>query len=119
MDRFIWHDAEGAVDYYAPGADTPILLKTGDHFSFQIGDRRYERAKIKFLGTPEELGPRGFTYLPWRGDRWGTPVVTLRGDVRFVICFPAGAPHYGQHMTQGSLQLLQPLESTPSPHTPE
>jgi len=105
------------VDYYAPGADTPILLQSNDHIAFDVGDRKYERVKINFIGTFTELGPRGFTYLPWRGDRWAKPVVTLRGDVRFVICFPAGAPHYGQHMTPGTLRLLQPL--TPSPHTPE
>jgi hypothetical protein len=115
MARFLWRDAEqGTVDYYAPGTDTPILLNTGDHLSFDVGEHHYERTKIKFLGIPEEPGPRGFTYLPWRGDRWATPVVTLRGDVRFVVCFPAGAPHYGRHMTPGTLQLVTPL-----PHTPE
>jgi hypothetical protein len=114
MDRFIWHDAQGTVDYYPPGADTPILLQSGDHVAMEVGNRQYERVKINFIGRLTELGPRGFTYLPWRGDRWATPVVTLRGDVRFAICFPSGAPHYGRHMTPGTLQLLTPL-----PHTPE
>jgi hypothetical protein len=59
----------------------------------------------EFFGRDAE-GPKGFTYLPWRGDRWGTPKFSLRGNPRFVICPPVGMPHYGLHINWESVELL-------------
>jgi hypothetical protein len=59
----------------------------------------------EFFGSDQE-GPKGFTYLPWRGDRWGTPVFSLRGNGRFVICPPMGMSHYGLHINWDSVKLL-------------
>lgn len=57
-------------------------------------------------GLESEPGPRGFTYLPYRNEgRWSTPAISLRGDVRFIICYPAGIEHYGIHIPLQTIQM--------------
>jgi len=76
---------------------SPLELKPND---FIYWDGRDSGAKIvDVIGCLEEEGPRGFTYLPWREEgRWATPVFSLRGNARVIICYPTGGIHYGQHV---------------------
>ena len=75
----------------------PLDLGPGDCITWEGRSDYVTIANV--LGTDEEEGPRGFTYLPWRKEgRWASMQITLRGDARFVICYPAGFPHYGLHI---------------------
>jgi hypothetical protein len=61
-------------------------------------------ARIESFVGQDKSGPFGLTYLPWRGDRWGTPVLNRR-----VIIFPTelGATHNGTHLEHwDQFQLL-------------
>lgn len=73
--------------------------------SFIKFDGREDGVKIiKFYGK-DPKGPIGMTYLPWRGSTWATPIMTLRGDPRFIICPPVGWIHPGQHIFWDSVTL--------------
>jgi hypothetical protein len=56
-----------------------------------------------------EDGPRGFTYLPWRDTekRWATLQMSVRGNPRFVVCYPTGDKHCGMHIDWSSVRVVQ------------
>lgn len=82
------------------------LFKTDDEFinlgpgDCIIWDGRHEYAVITdVIGEESKEGPRGFIYLTWRNEgRWASRAFSLRGDPRFVICYPEGVTHYGLHI---------------------
>ena len=80
-----------------------IILKIGDCIIYST--REYPVRIDKFAGK-DDVGPIGFEYLPWRGDRWATPTFGLRGNPRFIICPPTGLPHYGQHIDWDSIEIV-------------
>ncbi len=75
---------------------------------------RYEGRELgvrieKFAYSPSNVGPIGFTYLPWRGDRWATFAFSLaKGDVRRLICRPTGVKNgtWGEHIDWDSVELI-------------
>jgi hypothetical protein len=81
-----------------------IILKVGDCIIYK--SRELPVRIEKFVGYNDDSGPIGFEYLPWRGDRWGTPTWGLRGNPRFIICIPIGLPHYGQHIEWNTIQIV-------------
>jgi hypothetical protein len=84
--RFLLHNKENSLD-----------LGPGDCITWK--GRSDVVTIVNVFGNEDEPGPRGFTYLPWRNEgRWASMQVSLRGDARFVICYPAGFPHYGLHI---------------------
>jgi hypothetical protein len=77
----------------------------------------YPKCKVMFIGKgtryiEAEEGPRGFIYTPWRPEKdgvpahWATPKISLRGDARFVICFPTGMRHYGIILNADNMNLI-------------
>lgn len=52
---------------------------------------------VKFYGIVTEVGPRGFTYLPWNAPnrKWMGPPISIRQDTRYILCEPAGISHPG------------------------
>ena len=81
-----------------------IILKIGDCIIYK--SRELPVRIDKFVGKDDDPGPIGFEYLPWRGDRWGTPTFGIRGNPRFIICPPTGLPHYGQHIQWDSVEIV-------------
>lgn len=94
----IWHEYPISIKL------NNIILNIGDCIIYKTRDLpvRIE----KFVGKEDESGPIGFEYLPWRGERWGTPTWGLRGNPRFIICIPTGLPHYGQHIEWDTVQIV-------------
>ena len=81
----------------------PLILKIGDFITHK---RREDGAKIiNFTGTHEKPGPIGIEYLPWRVNRWATPLFSLKGNPRHIICYPTGITHYGQHIEWITVEL--------------
>ena len=80
-----------------------LILKIGDFITYQGRDLG---AKIISFSGNDPAGPIGMEYLPWRGDRWATPLMTLHGNPRFIICYPVGMPYYGQHINLNTIELL-------------
>jgi hypothetical protein len=56
------------------------------------------------------VGPLGITYLPWREDekRFASMSYTIRGNQRFIICYPVGITHYGQHVDWDLVEITSP-----------
>lgn len=103
--RSVWKDdsSKSFLLYRSEEDTVPLELNVNDFIRF---DGREDGVKIvDIIGTKEEEGPRGFVYLPWRASesRWATPVFSLRGDPRYIICYPAGLPHYGQHISLNTI----------------
>lgn len=91
-----WHEYHKSIKV------NNIILKLGDCIIYKT--RELPVRIEKFVGYQE--GPIGFEYLPWRGERWGTPTWGIRGNPRFIICPPTGLPHYGQHIEWETIQIV-------------
>ncbi len=59
------------------------------------------------------VGPLGITYLPWRDDenRFASVSYTMRGNQRFIICYPVGISHYGQHINWDLIEITSPPDT--------
>ena len=108
-----WNNYPITVNVQVKNKQT-YTLKIGD---FVTWDERDDSGVIiiKFYGDKETIGPIGFTFLPWRDEpsrsngRWATPAITLKGDPRFVICYPEGSNHFGLHLNWESLEIINEL----------
>lgn len=54
-------------------------------------------------------GPLGITYLPWRYDekRFANISWNMKGNRRFIICYPCGRRHYDGHIDWDEFELCQ------------
>jgi len=98
MTRAVWSDfSKKRFFIYKSDEDTdPVELGVGDTITWE---GRSDFSKVTGVaGHASSIGPIGFSYLPYREGRWARGSFTLRGDARFVICYPTGAPHYGIHL---------------------
>ncbi len=98
-----WHNAPTSVLHTKQNGDK-LILNVGDCIIYEGRD-----LPVRIESFTGKIEPIGFTYLPWRGDRWATPSFGMRGDARHMICYPGGLVHYGQHMKWESVQV------TPNP----
>jgi hypothetical protein len=98
----------------------PQVFNVGDFITY---DNQNDTGVMitKFVGSKEKSGPNGFFYLPWRDDptresgRWATLHVTLRGDSRYIICYPVGISNFGQHITWNTLKNINHLAPVQNP----
>lgn len=96
----VWNESPKSV-LYTKKNGYKLILNVGDCIMYT--GRELPVRIEKFFGDEEVMG---FTYLPWRGTRWASPIFTLRGDSRFMICYPGGLTHYGQHMDWESVKVV-------------
>jgi len=95
------------IDWQEAGKSVKLVKDDGSEMILCVGDF------ITYKGRPEGVRieniigtqPIGFEYLPWRGTRWATPVFSLRGNPRFIIMYPHGIEHYGQHIDWNTVEL--------------
>lgn len=54
-------------------------------------------------------GPLGITYLPWRYNerRFASVSWNMKGNQRFIICYPYGRRHYGHHIDWDKFELCE------------
>jgi hypothetical protein len=110
LTRVEWNEYPCSVTVHVLNME-PQLFKVGDFVTY---DGRDDTGVMitKFVGYRENSGPHGFYYLPWRDDptretgRWANSLITLRGNPRFIICYPVGIPHYGQHIIWNTLKNI-------------
>ena len=86
---------------------TSFGIKLGDFIKmdgFPLGVRVDE-----FVGK-DPAGPMGMVYRPWLGDKFADfNFGGLRGNPCFIICYPVGFDHYGQHIQWDTVQLCSVL----------
>jgi hypothetical protein len=104
LPNITWHEYPNSIQFQYN--NNTIILKIGDCIIYK--SRELPVRIDQFIGYRDDpnSGPLGFEYLPWRGDRWGTPTWGLRGNPRFIICPPTGLPHYGQHIEWDTVQIV-------------
>ena len=111
--RAVWSNVDLKQFYvYRSKEDTqPLKLGVNDTIRWEGRDSYVKIVEV--IGCPDESGPRGFIYLPWREGRWATRMFSLRGDPRFIICYPEGSPHYGLHI---GLHTIEKDDAPPASH---
>ena len=96
------------ISWNVKGESVKLVKDDGSEMILSVGDF------IKFEGRDEGVrieqivgdNPIGMEYLPWRGARWATPVFSLRGNPRFLVCYPYGKNTYGQHINWNTVEHL-------------
>ena len=60
-----------------------------------------------------EKGPIGITYLPWRYDerRFASVLYSIRGNQRFIICYPTGINNCGTHINWDLVKITTPPDN--------
>lgn len=117
--KILWHEYPDSVTLNLPCKE-PQILKVGDFITYE-GRKETGAMLVKFNGYEDEPGPIGITYLPWRDEptretgRWATVQYSLRGDMRFIICYPCGLPHHGQHIMWNTLEIINHLAPITNP----
>ena len=83
--------------------DETIIIKIGDCI---IHNLRELPIRVEEFTYDKDNILIGLVYLPWRGTKWGTPLISLRGNPRHIICIPTGIMHYGQHIEWESVSIV-------------
>ena len=75
---------------------------------------QYEgRECVKITRIVGKTQPIGLTYLPWRGTRWGTPILHLtKGECRRLICPGHHEYAYEEHTDWEKVFVVPNPEST-------
>ena len=81
-----------------------LILKKNDIIS--LLNRELGVKITNFTGNADQPGPIGLEYLPWRGTRYATPQMTLRGNPRHIITYPWGIKKYGEHINWYFVRLM-------------
>ena len=65
------------------------------------------------VNTKTNTGPIGITFLPWRYDeeRLLSVSFTIKGNTRFIICYPSGRNHYGIHVDWDKVECVNPPDN--------
>ena len=56
-----------------------------------------------------DIGPIGMSYLPWRYDekRFASLSWSMKGNQRFIVCYPSGRNTYGMHIDWNTIYLCE------------
>jgi len=83
-----------------------LTLKKGDWISLPERTDKCIIDKV-YSYSNSEIGPDGISYLPWRDqeNRFATVLFSLKGNGRFVQCFPVGLHAYGMYIEWNKLYL--------------
>lgn len=79
-----------------------LALKVGDFIKFA---RVPLGVRIESFVGKDPVGPMGMEYLPWLGDKFAEPTLTLRGNPYFIVCWPVGRERYGQHIDWATVEM--------------
>lgn len=102
-DSFILHKTNG----------TTLHVKKGDWIKIPGRDDVVLLDSIVKPDTLSVAGPLGITYLPWRYDekRFATFSWSIKGNSRFIICYPSGRNHFGGHIDWDYFELSNPPDN--------
>lgn len=95
-----WIKFGKSILYTNKSTGVSVEFRVGDTITFQERPSIDPLVIITSFSGDDINGPIGMCYLPWRTkeQRWGTRLMTLKGDPRHIICPPLGISHYGQHI---------------------
>ena len=107
-----WEHYKESIRYKNTETGESKVFKVGDTITFEGRPENDPRVMITEFTGEDLNGPMGMVYLPWRSveQRWATPLISLRGNPRHIICYPIGNRHYGQHIDWTTVHHLPPLD---------
>ena len=93
------------------GEDCDILLTKADGSIsvLRVGDciKHEGRECVKITRIVGKTQPIGINYLPWRGDRWATPIFHLtKGDMRRLICPGHSEYRHEEHIDWEKVEIV-------------
>ena len=107
-----WEEFKKSIRYTNTETGYTEVFKIGDTITFEGRPDNDPRVIITEFTGEDLNGPMGMVYLPWRIEKqcWATPVVSLRGNPRHIICYPVGNRRYGLHIDWTTVKHLSPLD---------
>jgi hypothetical protein len=110
--KICWEEFKKSIRYINTDTGYSEVFKLGDTITFKGRPANDPRVIITEFTGEDPNGPMGMVYLPWRIEKqcWATPLLTLRGNPRHIICYPVGNLHYGQHIDWTTVKHLSPLD---------
>ena len=105
-----WNNAERTEILLTKEDGTTLILKVGSCITYK--GRELGVLLESIIGT--SVGPLGFEYLPWKGDRWaGYSFSISKGNERRLVCRPTGTDRYtwGEIPDWNTVQLIDNPDS--------
>ena len=95
--------------------DKNISLKQGSWVKIPgIGDESNNKCIVDYVFHSKkhnkDKGPIGITYLPWIEDenKFADVSWSIKGNKRFIVCYPEGMRNYGRHIDWDMLEVCEP-----------
>ena len=104
-----WHIYQQSIVLYF--TDRELIIHKGDFITY---DEHNGTGVIveDFTGRTMD-GPVGLIYRPWRAEetRWASTEFSIsHGNLRHIICYPIGYPHYGLHINWSGVRIINELK---------
>ena len=105
----VWCDGENKKMFYITKDNGAVIILTkGSWITLPGRDDKVIIDEIYSLND-EDIGPVGISYLPWRytEKRFAQLLCGLKGNQRFIVCYPAGRNKYGMHINWSNVYLCE------------
>ena len=106
-----WHIYQKSIVLYFK--DRELVIHIGDFITYE--EREGTGVLVESFTGHDLEGPIGLVYRPWRQEenRWASVALTIsHGNLRHLICYPTGSPHYGLHINWDSVRIINELKPT-------
>ena len=116
--EFVWTDKEKKKFQFYKRNGNSLTIEIGSWLSLPgrpdkvIVDRLYDYQSKKNEDA-DNCGPCGISYRPWRENenRFASLLFGMRGNERFIVCYPAGIHSYGSHIDWDNVQVCTKPEN--------
>ena len=100
-------DKKSFILYKSDGST--LRVKKGDWVKIPGREDQVIIDSINGVDRYNLTGPLGITYLPWRYNekRFASVSWNMKGNRRFIICYPCGRTHYGGHVDWDKFELCE------------
>ena len=96
-----------------------ITLKKGSWIKISdIGEESNNKCIIDHVlrsrKNNNDIGPVGISYLPWleNENKFSDVSWSIKGNKRFIVCYPEGMRNYGRHINWDKIELCEPPTNT-------
>ena len=109
----LWTDKEKRDEFTILKRNgTSLTLKKGSWV--KLPDREDECLIDRLYDLNDSvIGPTGISYLPWRPteQRFATKQWSMKGNPRFIVCYPEGRNKFGIQLDWDKLEVCEPPEN--------
>lgn len=98
-----------------PGRDDNVMIDNIIQPYYNQIEKENLLKNYKYKNNIDNIdkGPIGITYLPWRYDekRFASVLYSIRGNQRFIICYPTGINNTGNHINWDLVKITTPPDN--------